>query len=77
MPATGSREITHKEVENARGSSLEPAAGSREHGGKDKEQASSSGPKVREQTDVKSSRSQEASPATRAQIPCLWGAKCK
>ena len=32
---------------------------------------------MKEQTDVKSSRSQEANPATRAQVPCLWRAKCK
>ena len=77
MPAIGSRETTHKEVQNTRGSNPKPAVSNREHGRKDKEQASSSGPKVREQTGVKSSRSQEASPATRAQIPCVWGATCK
>ena len=47
MHATGSRETTHNEVENT---SPRPALGNREHGRKDKEQASSSGPKVREQT---------------------------
>ena len=73
MHATGSRETTHKEVENTRGSSPKPAVGNREHGGRDKEQASSSAPKVREQTDEKRSRSQEAGPATRAnKIFCLW-----
>ena len=66
MPPTGSRETTQKGLENARGSSPKPAAGIREHGSKDKEQASSSEPKVKEQTDVKSSKSIEASPATRA-----------
>ena len=44
---------------------------------KKREQASPSVPKVTEQTDVKSSGSREASSATRANIPCLWGAKCK
>ena len=77
MLATGSRETTHKEVENTRGSSPRLAVGNREHGRKNKEQASSSGPKVREQTDVKSSRNQEGGLATRAKIPCLRGAKCK
>ena len=51
--------------------------GNREYGRKDKEQASSSGPKVKEQTDVKRSKCREASLANRARIPCLWVAKCK
>ena len=55
--ATGDRESMRKEVRDARRSRLE--------------QASSSEPKVKEQTDVKSSNSLEASPATRAKIPCL------
>ena len=66
-----------EEVRNARGSIIKPATGNREHGRKDKEQASSSGPKVKEQTDVKSSKSQKTSLATRAKIPFLWRAKCK
>ena len=41
------------------------------------EQTSSSEPKVRARTDVKSSTSLEARPATRATIPCAWGAKCQ
>ena len=52
---TGDRETTWEEVEDARTSRLE--------------QASSSVPKVKEQTDVKSSNSQEASPATGAKNP--------
>ena len=75
MSATGSRETTHKEVEDKRGSSPKPAVGNREHGRKEKEQASSSGPKVREETDEKRSRSQEAGPAIRGKIPCLWGGR--
>ena len=51
--------------------------GNREHSRKDSEQAPSSGPKVREQTDVKCSKSREASPATRDKILCLWAAECK
>ena len=64
MHATGSRETSLKEVENTSGSSPRPAVSNREHGRKDREQASSSGPKVREQTDEKRSRSQEAGLAT-------------
>ena len=41
------------------------------------EQTSSSEPKVRARTDVKSSTSLEARPATGAKIPCAWGAKCQ
>ena len=46
-------ETTHKEEGNTRGPSQKPAVGKREHGRKDKEQAFSSGPKVREHTDEK------------------------
>ena len=57
--ATGRRETMWKEVKNARKSHPE--------------QASSSGPKVKERTDVKNSNSLKASPATRVKkIPCLW-----
>ena len=42
-----------------------------------KRQAPSSVPTGKGQTDVKSSTSREASPATGAKIPCLWGARCK
>ena len=45
--ARGSREVTREEVENARGSSLKPAAGNREHGRKDKEHASSGRPQLK------------------------------
>ena len=41
------------------------------------EQASSSVPKVRALTDATSSTSLEASPATRARVPCAWGATSK
>ena len=61
--ATGDRESTREEVVDARRSRLE--------------RASYSVPKVKEQTDVKSSKSLEASPATGAEILCLWWAKCK
>ena len=53
--ATGDRETTREEVEDARRSRPE--------------QASSSVPKVKEQTDVKSSNSLEASPATKVKNP--------
>ena len=61
-PDSGNREITREEVENARGSGLNPAVGSRELRRKGKEPASSSVPKVKAQTDVKSSTSLEANP---------------
>ena len=56
--ATGRRETMRKEVGDARRSRLE--------------QVPSSVPKVKEQTDVKSSNSLKASPATGAEIPCPW-----
>ena len=55
---------------------LKPAVNN-EQRRKGKEQASSSVPTGKGQTDVKSITSLEASPATRARIPCLWGARCK
>ena len=61
--ATGHREIMWKEVGDARRSHLE--------------QASSSVPKVREQTDVKSSNSLKASPATGAENPLSMDGKMK
>ena len=44
---------------------------------KGKEQASSSVPTGKGQTDDKRWTSLEASPATGAIIPCLWGSRCK
>ena len=44
---------------------------------KGNKQTSSSLPMVKAQTDVTSSTSLEASPATGAKISCAWGAKCK
>ena len=61
--ATGDRETLRKEVGDARRSRLE--------------QASSSMPKVKEQTDVKSSNSLEASPATGAKKPLSMRGKMK
>ena len=61
-------------MENSRGSALKPA---NERVRKGNEQTSSSVPKVRARTDVKSSTSLEARPATSAKIPCAWGAECK
>ena len=76
--ASGNRETTAEEVGNARGSGLNPAVKNDEQRRKGKEQASSSVPTGKGQTDVKSSTSPEASPATRAKIPCLWEeARCK
>ena len=77
MHATGSRETTRQEVDNTRGSSPRPAVGNRKLGRRDKEKASSSGPKVRVQTDGKRARSKEAGLSTRAKIPCLWMARCR
>ena len=68
--------MTREEVENARRCGLKPAVGNREHRRKGKEQASSSVPKVKAQTDVKSSTSLEANPAARAKIPFMWRARC-
>ena len=61
----GNRETTAEEVVNARVSGLKPAVNN-ERRRKGKEQASSSVPTGKGQTDVKSSTSLEASPATRA-----------
>ena len=72
--ASGNREITREEVVNARRSGLKPAAERVRNG---KEQTSSSVPKVKAHTDVKSSTSLEASPATKAEIFCMWGGNCK
>ena len=44
-------------------------------GEKGNQQAFSSVPKVKAQTDVTSSTSLESSPATRAKNPCAWDAK--
>ena len=74
--ASGNRETTAEEVGNARVCGLKPAVNN-EQKRKGKEQASSSVPTGKGQTDVKSITSFEASPATRARIPCLWGARCK
>ena len=68
---SGNREIVQEKVGNARGSGLKPA---HERVRKGNEQASSSVPKVKAQTDVTSSTSLEASPATRAKISCAWRA---
>ena len=62
--ASGNRETTAEEVGNERRR-------------KGKDQASTSVPTGKGQTDVKSSTSLEASLATRAKIPCLWVARCK
>ena len=59
-------------MESARGSCLKPA---NERVREGNEQTSSSVPEVKEQTDVKSSTSPEASPATRAKIPCRMVSK--
>ena len=75
-PAAGNREPAQEKVVRTGESRRKHAMGNRELK-KQKEQGSSSVPKVAEQTDAKSSRSREASPATRAKIPYLWEAKCK
>ena len=75
-PAASNREPAKEKVVRTGESRLKHAMGNRELK-KKKEQGSSSVPKVTEQTDVKSSGSRETSPATRAKIFCLWGAKCE
>ena len=67
--ASGNRETTAEEVENARVSGLKPAVNN-EQRRKGKEQTSSSVPTGTGQTDVKSSTSLEPSPATGAKIHC-------
>ena len=61
---------------NARESGLKPAV-KNEPRRKGTEQASSSVPTGKAQTDVKSSTSLEASPATGTEVPCLWETRCK
>ena len=63
---------TAEDVVNARVSGLKPAVNNVQRR-KGKRQASSSVPTGKGQTDVKSSTRLEASPATSAKIPCLWG----
>ena len=69
---SGNRETSADGAKNTGVSSLKSAVDN-ERRRKGKGQASSSVPKVKEQTDVKSSNSPETSPATRAKIPCSWG----
>ena len=70
--ASGNRETSAEEVKNTGVSSLKPAVNN-ERRRKGKEQASSSVPTGKGQTDDKRSKSLEARPATRAKMPCLWG----
>ena len=74
--ASGNRKTLVEEVKNARLSSLKPAVDN-ERRRKGKEQASSSVPTGKGQTDDKRSTSPEARPSTGAKIPCLWGTRCK
>ena len=67
-------ETSAEEAVNAQGSSLKPTIND-ERRRKGKEQASSSVPTGKGQTDDKRSTSLEASPATRAKIHCLWVGK--
>ena len=73
--AVSHREPAQEKVGNTGRSRPKPAVGNRVLGRKYKEQASSSVPKVTEQTDVQCSNGRGASPETRAPIPCLLGAK--
>ena len=74
--ASGNRETSAGEVKDTGVSNLKPAVNN-EQRRKGKGQASSSVPTGKGQTDVKSSASRDASPATRAKIPCLWVARCE
>ena len=73
--ASGNRETSAEGAKNTGVSSLKPAVDN-ERRRKGKEQASFSVPTGKGQTDDKRSKSLEARPATRAKIPCLWGARC-
>ena len=75
--AAGQSEPAQEKMWSTRRSRLKHATGNCVLGRKGKEQASSSVPKVSEQTDVHCSNGRFASPETGARIPCLWGAKCK
>ena len=74
--ASGNRETSAEGVKDTGVSNLKPAV-KNEQRRKGKGQASSSVPTGKGQTDVKSSTSRDASPATRAKIPCLWVARCE
>ena len=74
--ASGNRETSAEGAKNTGVSSFKPAVDN-EQRRKGKGQASSSVPTGKGRTDDKRSKSLEASPATRAKIPCLWGARCK
>ena len=69
--ASGNRETSAEEVKNTGVSSLKTAVNN-ERRRKGKEQASSSVPTGKGQTDDKRSTSLEARPATGAKIPCPW-----
>ena len=69
------RETSAEEVKNTGVSSLKPAADN-ERRQKGTEQASSSVPTGKGQTDDKRSKSLETRPATGAKISCLWSARC-
>ena len=74
FPHSHASENPETSVEGAKNtgvSSLKPAVDN-ERRRKGKLQASSSVPTGKRQTDDKRSKSLEARPATRAQIPCLW-----
>ena len=71
---SGNRETSAEEVKNTEVSSLRPAVNN-DRRRKGKEQASSSVPTGKGQTDDKRDKS-EARPATGAKIPCLWRARC-
>ena len=71
---SGNRETSAEGAKNTGVSSLKPAVDN-ERSWNGKEQASSSAPTGKGQTDDKRSKSLEARPATRAKIPCPWGGK--
>ena len=72
--ASGNRETSAEGTKNTGEPSLKTAVDN-ERKRKGKEQASSSVPKGKGQIDDKRSKSLEARPATRAQIPCPWEGK--
>ena len=74
--ASGNRGTSAEGAKNTGVSGLKPAVDN-ERRRKGKGKASSSVPTGKRRTDDKRSKSLEARPATRAKIPCLWGARCR
>ena len=70
------KSLAQEKVENTGRSLLKPTTGNRVLGRKDRRHASSSAPKVKEQSDVQCSCSRGASPDRRTRISCAWKSVC-